>query len=340
MLELITEVYAYLQGRVLQVLLYPLTPGQRIFGLYLISALLFAFLVYYRRGLAAGEDLSVRGFRRFLLPRSVWSHPSAWLDVRYFFFHQLFLVSVGGIILGSFTGFAYDLLGEVNRREASVGFSWLGVVYMFFLVALVDFAAFLVHMMQHRIPLLWEFHKVHHSAEVMHPLTNYREHPVDNIVYLSVVGFSYGAGAVVFSRVLGYVPSMPLVLGLPALMFAFNFLGYNLRHSHIWLRWPDPLCKVFGCPAHHHIHHSYHPDHIDKNFAFLFPFWDLLFGTYHLPKSNEHVRFGISSTYQTEFHSCLQLYWVPFRNAWRLLSERRKETAARTAREQSSRIND
>ncbi len=72
-------------------------------------------------------------------------------------------------------------------------------------------------------------------------------------------------------KLLGYLPSMPVLLGVPVLMFMFNLLGYNLRHSHIWLRWPGKWAMIFGSPAHHQIHHSCHPDHIDKNFAFMFP---------------------------------------------------------------------
>ncbi len=76
-------------------------------------------------------------------------------------------------------------------------------------------------------------------------------------------------------------------------MLAFNLLAYNLRHSHIWLRWPGRWSMVLPSPAHHHVHHSCHPDHIDKNFAFMFPVWDVIFRTYHLPEDNRDVKFGI-----------------------------------------------
>ena len=93
---------------------------------------------------------------------------------------------------------------------------------------------------------------------------------------------------------------------------------------------------VFPSPAHHHVHHSCHPDHIDKNFAFLFPVWDVIFRTYHLPKDNRDVKFGIGEGQADELTTCLQLYFVPFRDAWRVLRRRARRlrgTGAQTPAE-------
>ena len=129
---------------------------------------------------------------------------------------------------------------------------------------------------------------------------------------------------------LGYVPSEPTVLGVGIFVLAYNGLGYNLRHSHIWLRWPGPLVYMFGSPAHHQVHHSYHPTHINKNFAFMFPVWDLLFGTFQVPETNADVKFGLSEREEEEFTSCMELYFVPFRNVARLFVPRhRKGCSAR-----------
>ena len=135
----------------------------------------------------------------------------------------------------------------------------------------LDFLAFLTHYFQHKVPALWEFHKIHHSAEVLHPLSNYREHPVDNIVYATVLGIGSGLVLGTFQFLFGVTPIKLLVpvLGISLIAFAFNFLAYNLRHSHIWVRWPGILAYVFGCPAHHQIHHSCKRHHINKNFAFF-----------------------------------------------------------------------
>ncbi|MEO1178176.1 MAG: hypothetical protein AAFV87_13720, partial [Pseudomonadota bacterium] len=68
------------------VLIFPLDPNNRIYLLYVATSLVFAFGVYKFAQRRAQHEGS---FLRFLFPKDVWSHPSAWLDVRYFFFHQL-----------------------------------------------------------------------------------------------------------------------------------------------------------------------------------------------------------------------------------------------------------
>ena len=46
------------------------------------------------------------------------------------------------------------------------------------------------HWLSHKVPLLWEFHKVHHNAEVLTPLTNFRVHPVYTWVFTNILAFS------------------------------------------------------------------------------------------------------------------------------------------------------
>ncbi|MGH9254101.1 MAG: sterol desaturase family protein [Vicinamibacterales bacterium] len=321
----------------LQVLVYPINPGERLFVLYLATSLVMAVAIWWylarRRSHPSGQSISLR---EFLFPRRIWHTPSAWLDVRYFFLHQIFRVFLYGsfaLMVSDWTfQTAADLLGNSPRSRSgadpTAAFAWpveLGCAVLS--VAVLDFVAYALHYGQHRIPLLWEFHKVHHSARVMHPLTNYREHPVDNIVYAAGLAASTGVVAAIVSALLGYVPTEPTVLGVGIFVFVYNALGYNLRHSHIWLKWPGPLVYLFGCPAHHQVHHSYHPTHINKNFAFMFPVWDLLFGTFEMPATNADVKFGLSDRDDEEFTSCIGLYWVPFRNvACALLPKRARRT--------------
>jgi len=303
-------------------------PNQRIFWLYICSSIILAFYVFYVSNRSAPKHgSSFRAFIGFLFPKDIWRTPSAWLDVRYLFFHQIFRVFFYGafltVVLNLVFQFITGGLSSPDARELTTGSNLtdiaISTAYMFVLIACVDLASYGMHYMQHRVPFLWEFHKVHHSLEVMHPLSNYREHPIDNIVYAAGTGSIYGLFMGLASNLFGYVPSMPQLLGIPVLLFAFNILGYNLRHSHVWLRWPGRWSMLFASPAHHHIHHSCHPDHINKNFAFIFPFWDVLFHTYQLPETNKDVRFGISTHYVNEYKSCLGIYFIPFRNALALV---------------------
>ncbi|TMV10226.1 sterol desaturase family protein [Ruegeria sediminis] len=315
------------------VLSSPLDPKNRIYFLYLASSVLIAFPIYLKARKKTGSGEGEKSFVGFLFPKKVWKHPSAWLDVRYFFFHML----IGHFLLLGLAGFstleAFRFvtggagLIETAQVNPFTGWGAIAAAFGFMVVAMTcsDFISFYVHYLQHKIPVLWQFHKVHHSAEVMHPLSNFREHPVDNLFYMAANGVIYGVTAGVWFNVFGFVPNMPTLLGVPLLMFLFNFVGYNLRHSHIWLRWPGVWSKVFPSPAHHHVHHSCHPDHLDKNFAFMFPVWDVLFGTYAMPEDNRDVKFGVTEKDRGhELNSCLKLYFVPVKDAMRVLTNRKR----------------
>jgi sterol desaturase/sphingolipid hydroxylase (fatty acid hydroxylase superfamily) len=248
---------------------YPLISSQRIYFLYMGMALIFALFVFSRN--EANRNLRVSQFPSrfigFLFPASIWSNASAWLDVRYFFFHNIIWISMFGWLGVTVTDWAVSqtstsLLLQTEGKSLFHTEQYFlgGIVYMFVLLAAIDFVAFCIHYLQHKIPFLWAFHKVHHSATVMHPITNYREHPVDNVLYIVGTGLVTGMLAGISIFLFGGVFSPPAILGVSLLAFAFNFLAYNLRHSHIWLKWPGRINYLFGCPAHHQVHHSCHPD--------------------------------------------------------------------------------
>lgn len=202
----------------------PFDPSQRLFWLYLCSGVFFAFGVFYYKNRAGGSNpKSLLSFLAFLFPKSVWSHPSAWLDLRFFVINQftgkllyagLAAVSMGFVFYWVTGG---DSLVDVLKESQlpTVGDFVMSMIYMMVVVAVTDFVAFYIHYLQHKIPVLWEFHKVHHSPEVMHPLSNFREHPFDNVAYALGIGLSYGLLLGGISVFLGYLPNMPTVLGVP-----------------------------------------------------------------------------------------------------------------------------
>jgi sterol desaturase/sphingolipid hydroxylase (fatty acid hydroxylase superfamily) len=153
---------------------------------------------------------------------------------------------------------------------------------------------------------------VHHSSLVLNPLSNYREHPLDNLFYALVVSAGVGVATGSLLTIFGVVPTEMMIIGVAVPTFFFNTLGYHLRHSHVWVRWPDPFAVLFGSPAHHQIHHSCKPEHIDKNLAFMFPIWDWIFGTYHLPKERPELDIGLGDGSESEYSSFLRIYALPF----------------------------
>ena len=319
-----------------KVISYPIQTDEHIFVLYLLTSLLFAIGVYIvtRPTGPDGEGPSrLNGLLRFLFPAEVWKSRSAWVDVRFFLPHQMVRIWIYGSLATAatlaFKGWCTTGLRHVFGSAPiwQVESTWaIPLAYTLAAILVSDFVSWVMHYFQHTVPFLWEFHRVHHSSEVLHPLSNYREHPVDNLCYAVVIGFGKGLVAAMFIVLFGAEPGMFMILGLNIFDFAFNFLGYNLRHSHIWLRWPGPLVYLFGCPAHHQIHHSKRLEHRNRNMAFLFPIWDVIFGTFCVPKTPGKLEFGLGDGTEAEYRSFLTIYMLPFK---RLYAKWRKAAIGR-----------
>jgi sterol desaturase/sphingolipid hydroxylase (fatty acid hydroxylase superfamily) len=210
-------------------------------------------------------------------------------------------------------------LGGAGHEPAAWSTATLAVFVL--ATALVDdFATYVVHALHHRWPLLWEFHKVHHSAEVLTPLTVYRKHPVYNLLSrvtnIAIVGPFQGLIAALFAG-----PADPVTLfGANVVFSLFHLLGANLRHSHVWLSFGPRLSHVFISPAQHQIHHSKAPQHWDKNFGEVFALWDWMFGTLYVPgREREALEFGVAGDAGQEHATLWQAYFVPFANCGELL---------------------
>ena len=181
------------------------------------------------------------------------------------------------------------------------------------------------HYLSHRIPMLWDFHKVHHTAEVLSPLTNFRMHPVDSVVFANILAVFLG----ITGGVLSYLQlGSPFeVGGTNLILVAFYFVTVHLQHSHVWIATTGLLGRVILSPAHHQIHHSDNPKHFDKNFGSCLSIWDWLFGTLHLPeRTRERLNFGVA-TRAHEHHTAMGSLVSPFVHAVGRLRWRAKRAA-------------
>ncbi len=180
--------------------------------------------------------------------------------------------------------------GAVALTVAIVSFAWLPglairplvamippAIAPFVGIALFDLAIYWLHRWSHEVPLLWRFHAVHHSTEKLDWVSGFRNHPVDGalvappFVFLLAAGFSPE-----FSGVLVVIQ---VVIGL--------FLHANTR---IMLR---PLHKIVMTPEFHHWHHANEADAFNHNYSVFLPLWDLIFGTYFMPKHRRPQVYGI-----------------------------------------------
>ena len=215
-------------------------PDERIFGLYLASALLIAFFswLYYRKlGADKRPEKTEKGFLAYILDRDVFLHRSAVQDYVFFFVNGIIYVGIISQLLISTHFFMIGAHGGLQKmfgmREAGIvdPSLWTLALYTIVYVLLVDFAIYITHLAQHKVPILWEFHRVHHSAEVLTPITVYRMHPVDlffsGIVASALAGFGFAG----FYYLTGETPTAFEFMGTNILLFLFYFFFF-FSHSN------------------------------------------------------------------------------------------------------------
>lgn len=315
--------------------LFPFTDATIFNGIFVGSAIVLA-LGFYVFSADRKEQSTVNGFLRFLAPRDVFLHPSALVDYRFYLVNSMFLsyarlstrvaglvglFHVAALVESNLSGWLGDgRLGVTPDLPAKVG-------YTLAIVLAVDFAHFLAHFIQHKVPLLWEFHKVHHSAEVLTPVTIYRQHPADILLeqFLSaiLVGVVVGVFACWYEgEVLGLT-----IMNIGAVHFLY-FLSANLRHSHIPLSFGPRVSLILSSPAMHQIHHSSEVRHWNRNFALIFSFWDAIFRSLYIPRGKESFRLGLPGDESRRFGSVLALYLAPFAGVARSVARRRPTGAS------------
>jgi sterol desaturase/sphingolipid hydroxylase (fatty acid hydroxylase superfamily) len=235
---------------------------------------------------------------RIMLSRRIWLHSSALLDFQYY---------VAGVFAFSVLLGYVVLTGAGVSKAVSAGLTgWLGPhetpehlpIYLKALIILglymsFELAYWFDHFLSHKIPFLWEFHKVHHAAAVLTPFTNARVHPVDTLVYLNIQTIFVGSASGLIQYFAGDAFSL-LSTAICGLLFAvYMALWGHLQHSQLWISFTGLAGRIILSPAHHQIHHSRDPVHFDKNFGAGLALFDWLFGTLHIPeRHNEHLRFG------------------------------------------------
>lgn len=220
--------------------------------------------------------------RAFALRRERFVRQNFWTDLGYYFLSGLLPSVALAVLLAPVAAFAHTVVPAPFH-------AWVASLPLWALlpVALVigDIGAYWGHRISHAVPALWRFHRIHHAAPHIDFLVNTRAHPVDLVV----------------TRMFGLVPLYVLGLAqpvgasgtlIPALVAVIGTLWSFFVHANV--RWRFGLIeRVVATPFFHHWHHT-HSDHIDRNFAAMFPWIDRLFGTQHLP-ADWPQRYGITA---------------------------------------------
>jgi sterol desaturase/sphingolipid hydroxylase (fatty acid hydroxylase superfamily) len=276
-----------------------LSPGSQISLASLGWALLIALLFLAGRRVRKGRRIRLRPLLRALFPQSILHSESNRPDVFYLFFN----VFVFGIVFG-WALLSYEMLSHAvtDALTALFGPRQPGALPIFVARSIITVMLFLAyelgywlnHYLAHRIPLLWEFHKVHHTATVLTPLTNFRVHPVYMCIFLNILAVFTGLANGVGDYVLGAPTHQYGLSETNVILVFFIYLYVHLQHSQVWIAFTGWLGHVFMSPAHHQIHHSRNPAHFNKNLGSCLALWDWLFGTLYMPAAErERLDFGV-----------------------------------------------
>ncbi len=258
---------------------------------YLAASVLIAFLVWRHRG-------GRKGFTSYLFPREIYRNPSTIVDLKILIFNFVFLATgalsvfvIAPLVTYKVLQGLNSLVGEGTPPDTTL---FRGVLVAATLFVTQDFCRFLNHYLHHRNKVLWPFHAVHHTAEVLSPLTFMRAHPLyyafQRLLISTLVGFVQG---VVLFAIVRDIEMWVIYSGTLAFQ-TYILLGSHLRHSHIRLSYGRFLEHILISPAQHQVHHSSDPRHFDKNFGEIFAVWDWMFGTLYIADGDEKLVFGIA----------------------------------------------
>ena len=208
-----------------------------------------------------------------------------WLDGFYMFFN-FFLFSLIGyyaisnVFVEVFNDFL-ALFGITNLVAIKVNNLpvWSQLLMLF---VLRDFIQWNTHRLLHRVPWLWQFHKVHHSVQQMGFAAHLRYHWMENVVY----------------RFLEYIPLAMIGFGITdfIIVHIFTLAVGHFNHSNININL-GPLKYIFNNPQMHIWHHAKelpedHPYGI--NYGLTLSVWDYLFGTAVIPKEGRDIKLGFN----------------------------------------------
>ncbi len=198
------------------------------------------------------------------------------------------------------------IMVKLARKNASLKF---GVNYQYNAFPLVkglaaflilDYTNYLWHILNHKVPLLWRFHLVHHTDLDLDVATAFRFHfgeLIGSVFYRGAFVFLSGASA---SQVLLY-----------EILFeaATQFHHSNLK---LPLNLEKALNLIIVTPRMHGIHHSMVRAHADSNYSVIFSFWDRIHHTAQLNINQAKITIGVPSYADENELTIGNLLQIPF----------------------------
>ena len=313
-------------------------PGSTFYWpLLLLTVLISIAFWVFRKGRGA-KDADGRerpmGFFEYLVPKRIYTHQSARVDIGLYLLDKglmpvwvlLFLGAVAPFVETNTIAALGSTFGE--SPEVVPTLSWR-LAYGLVTVLIADMVFYFTHYMMHKTEIGWAIHKVHHSAQVLTPLTRPREHFIAAPIWAlgPAIGLSLSGGifAWVFNGDITRVTVMNV--GVFSLLYALNG---NFRHYHVSFRYPRWLERWIQSPGMHHTHHSYLEKHWDTNLGLITSIWDRIMGTLYIAERYEETPWGLSPKDQQKYTTLSDNLITPFREIARILRGKGRAPADET----------
>jgi len=269
-------------------------PGKRLYWLHVLSAALLALI--YCQCTARGS--SIHDLASSVFDSAYWWNRSTKLDYGLFALNNFLKVAMFAPVLGGQVAVSLVVTKFLHFNVAEshlVVWPPIAITVAFTAVAFLfdDFMRFVVHWCMHRVPFLWHFHSLHHTATTLTPFTVHRTHPLESFINSSRAMLSLGIVSGVFVWLFGHGLQVWDILGVNALGFVMTLAGSNLRHSHIPLHFGVAESLLIS-PAQHQLHHSV--DHEHPNLGSFLSCWDRLCGSWMAGREAKDLRFGLSTS--------------------------------------------
>ncbi len=268
-------------------------PSRRIYWPFMLLAIALALLVLTLRE----RQFAWQTWLAEFFSSQYFLSTSSLHDIGYWFFNSLIKVIAIVPLLGGHLAFTLIVVrflhGSFGPQDIPVPPPILMMtLYTLTFLFIEDLSRYSLHRLMHQVPFLWRFHRTHHSATVLTPLTLFRIHPIEMSLYYVRGTLVFGCVSGVFIYLWGGNVSGWQILGVDAVGFFFNLAAANLRHSHIWLSF-GLVEKWFISPAQHQLHHSTNPLHFNQNYGSVLAVWDRVFKSWLPAGKKQNLTFGL-----------------------------------------------
>jgi sterol desaturase/sphingolipid hydroxylase (fatty acid hydroxylase superfamily) len=306
-------------------LLFGLKSTLSVWAVGMTLALAVCFVIAAKQ---RARPIRLRVILRVLFPRRIWRTKSGWSDIGWFGFSVLLFAPLFGwayLSAEAAANMLHQRMGDASLFEAP---RWLALPLASIAMFVgFEFSYWFGHMIKHKVPFLWAFHRVHHVPAALTPITGFRVHPVDTLILYYVMIPVVGLIGGLLPSVLGPQAAPVALGGLNLLTYLTTVFIVHIQHSHFWVTLGPKWGQHILGPAHHQLHHSSNPAHFNSNYGNCIAVFDRLFGSFKMPDVKRGaLQFGMSEN-DVNPHGIWATAFLPFVRAFQSLRPANKKRA-------------